>query len=117
MLPELVDLLISTATVMRAEPVEDGMGGTKSPYTLKVADAVSCRVSFPKAAARDKVRMDNKDAVITMCTIFTEYRTDLKARDRFIIVTDFGTEVYQSEDPNDPGKMHHHLEWPCRKIV
>ncbi len=114
------DMLNLQAKVMRRDDTDEGMGPSNDSglFSVEVADAVPCRVAQQSARARFRSKQDGKDAIISTLTIFTEYREDLKSRDRFIVEVMPGvTQVFDTEDINDPGFMHHHLEFVAKRIT
>lgn len=117
------DQLISLANVYRrADTSSAGLGPTTNtgPFSVLVASAVPCRVAQQSTRIKSSERTNDKDAVISLPTIFTDYRTDLAARQRFIILDGNGAEIpgqtYETLGCEDPGLMHHHLELPSKKV-
>ena len=128
---DYLSLLISTALVSRktstlAGSGSEGMGPTNNAgnYAPVMVDdgtgtgaktqlAVPCRVAQQSARARFRAKQDGKDAIVSTLTIFTDYRTDLQERDRFTV----DGIAYDTEDKNDPGLMHHHLEFVAKRIT
>jgi SPP1 family predicted phage head-tail adaptor len=120
-------LLISTGYISRrfdtsvTPSADEGMGpnndqGVYQPVMVGDPPAqlsVPCRVAQQSARARFRAKSDEKDVDVSTLTIFTDYRTDVLNRDRFTID---GLE-YQTVDVNDPGLMHHHLEFVARRIT
>lgn len=113
------DLLNSVATIQRrADTTSDGMGpatDTGVYHTVMVGSdplQVPCRVAKQSARARFKARDSDKDAIIDTVIIFTDYRVDIFARDRFVVDGLF----YDTEDATDPGLMHHHLEFIATRV-
>jgi head-tail adaptor len=126
---DFLNLLISIGTISRKADVatdpsaDEGMGPSNEVgdyTTVMVADGsgamtallVQCRVAQQSARARFRAKQDGKDAVVSTLTIFTDYRTDIFERDRFTV----DGVTYDTEEANDPGLMHHHLEFVAKRI-
>jgi hypothetical protein len=128
---DFLNLLISVGTISRRLDVktnpgaDEGMGpsnevGNFVPVMVddgtgmgvKTALTVQCRVAQQSARARFRSKQDGKDAVVSTLTIFTDYRTDILERDRFTV----DGITYDTEEANDPGLMHHHLEWVAKEV-
>jgi SPP1 family predicted phage head-tail adaptor len=126
---DFIALLISVGTISRKSvlvaggPGDEGMGpsndvGNFAPVMVDdgtgnmVQLTVQCRVAQQSARARFKAKSDGKDAIVSTLTIFTDYRTDVQERDRFTV----DGVTYDTEEVNDPGLMHHHLEFVAKRI-
>lgn len=124
-------LLISTGLVSRKTNVaanpsgDEGMGPTDNAGSFfpvmvddgsgtgnKIQLAISCRIAQQSTRARFRDKLAGKDALVTTLICFTDYRTDVLERDRVTV----DGQTYDLEDVEDPGLMHHHLEFTAKRI-
>jgi SPP1 family predicted phage head-tail adaptor len=114
-----LQMLISTGLVSRrAAAYDDGNGAVNNTDSYEpvmvngVQLSIACRVAQQSARARTRAINGGKDVNISTLTMFTDYRTDVLERDRVLVEG----QIYDLESPNDPGLMHHHLEFPARRV-
>lgn len=124
-------LLISTGLVSRKVNVatnpsgDEGMGPTDNAGNFmpvmvddgtgtgnKVQLSIACRISQQSTRARFRDKLAGKDVLVSTLICFTGYRTDVQERDRVIV----DGQTYDLEDVEDPGLMHHHLEFTCKRL-